>query len=116
MQRRSLILGLLVAAVLALFWASGAMQGVERWAADSQRDVQNAMAGALRRLKGGEAGALAALLAVSFGYGFFHAVGPGHGKVLIGGYGLGRRVRLLPLAAIAVVSSLAQATTAVVLV
>ena len=116
MRRTLLILGLVIAALLALFWAIGGFAVVERWAADEQRSVQAAMAGAIRQLKAGQPGALAGLLAVSFGYGFFHAAGPGHGKVLIGGYGMGRRVRMAPLAAIAVLSSLAQATTAVVLV
>ncbi len=116
MRKPLLILGLGIAAALAVFWALGGLAALEHAAVTAQRDVQNALAGAIRRLKTGQPGAVAALLALSFGYGFFHAAGPGHGKMLIGAYGLGRRVRLFPLAAIAILSSIAQATFAVLLV
>ncbi|MBL4915981.1 nickel/cobalt transporter [Szabonella alba] len=116
MPRGLILTGVLVLAALLVFWGLGGMDRLSDWAAAGQRDAQNALAGALRRLRAGEAGAFAALIGLAFAYGVFHAAGPGHGKVLIGGYGMAARVRLGPLIAIALASSLAQATTAVVLV
>ncbi len=116
MRKPLLILGLVVGLAAVVFWAAGGLAAMEHAAVASQREVQNALAGALRALRTGQPGAVTGLLALSFGYGFFHAAGPGHGKMLIGAYGLGRRVRFVPLATIAIASSLAQATVAVVLV
>ena len=116
MRKPILISGLAVLLVLAGFWALGGFAMLAEWALSQQRAVQNLMAQGIRGVRAGDAGALAALLGVAFTYGFVHAVGPGHGKVLIGGYGVGRRVRLWPLVAIAFASSMAQAAVAVVLV
>lgn len=104
-----------VAGALGL-WLAGADRVITLWALDGQREAQGAMAGALRRLRAGEGAAVISLMAVCFGYGFFHAVGPGHGKLLIGGYGAARQVGAVRLSLVALASSLAQGGTAIALV
>lgn len=116
MRRAVMLAGLGVAAALALVWALGGLEMLSRWAAEVQRALQAPLAGAVRAVKAGEPAAWAGLLSVCFLYGLAHAAGPGHGKFLIGGYGVARRVRLLPLAGVALASSLAQAGVAVALV
>lgn len=116
-MRRALILaGLPVAVLLGLCWLAGGFEGLLRAAVAAQREAQDALAGAVRAIRAGRPGAVAGLLGVSFAYGVLHAVGPGHGKALIGAYGLARRVPVLRLSALALVSSLAQAGVAVALV
>jgi len=116
MRRPVLIVGFLVALVLTALWLTGGFAALERMVEQGQRDMQGTLAGAVRRLRGGDPGALVALIVACFSYGFIHAAGPGHGKVLIAGYGVGRRVPLLRLSMLALLSSLAQSLVAIALV
>lgn len=116
MPRLLSLAALLILLAAALLWWGGWVDRLSYWAADQQRDFQNGIARALRQVRAGEAGAVAALIGVSFAYGLAHAAGPGHGKVLIGGYGMARQVPMVRLALIALAASLGQAVTAVLLV
>ncbi len=111
-MRLGLLILVLCLAVLA-FWLTGGLALVEAWAIQGQRQMQSALAEAIRHLKRGEPGAMTALLGLCFTYGVLHAVGPGHGKVLIGAHALGHRVPWGRLVALALVASLAQSAVAV---
>jgi ABC-type nickel/cobalt efflux system permease component RcnA len=90
--------------------------GLTHWVVAQQRAFQSVMADGVFGLKTGSPGAWGLLLGAAASYGFVHALGPGHGKYLIGGVGLGASVSTLRLTSLALISSLAQALWAIALV
>lgn len=113
---RALMIAGGVLAALALIVAYRHQPELIAWATQQQRAFQNALAGGLRAMRAGDGGAWAGFLGLCFGYGFVHAVGPGHGKFLVGAYGFARPVSAAWLASISVAASLGQAVTAIALV
>lgn len=109
-----IVLGILIAGAAA--WSVVPWYEIQQWAAGQQRMFQNAMAGALRAIQTGDLLAIWTLCSATAAYGFFHALGPGHGKVLIGGAALASGATLRRLSVLTVLSSLAQAATAIILV
>ena len=59
--------------------------GVSGWLLAVQAAFSQAMTANVKALRA-DPGALWGLLGLSFGYGVFHAAGPGHGKALIASY------------------------------
>ncbi len=86
------------------------------WAAQQQRSFQNAMAASLRAIQAGNGLALWSLCSLTFAYGFVHAIGPGHGKVLLGGAALSSQSTLRRMTILTLLSSLAQSLTAIIIV
>ncbi|AXI47598.1 hypothetical protein C1J03_17255 [Sulfitobacter sp. SK012] len=110
------MIALCILAVGAVAWAMVHWFEIQRWAAGEQRTFQNVMAGALRGIQAGDPRSVWTLCRATAAYRFFHALGPGHGKVLIGGAALASGATLKRLSTLTVLSSLAQAATAILLV
>ncbi len=92
------------------------LQPTGRWLLALQAEFQTDMARHLRGVHAGQSAAFWALMGVCASYGFLHAAGPGHGKALLGAYGVARRVSAARIAGIGTLAALMQATVAVALV
>ena len=112
----AVLLALALAALVTVAADGSAGQALFRWASARQHEVQDAMAAAIRAIKAGDLRAVVSLCLLSGAYGFVHAMGPGHGKVLLGGAALAGGVGPGRMLAVGLVAGLAQAMTAILLV
>jgi ABC-type nickel/cobalt efflux system permease component RcnA len=85
------------------------------WVSSWQTTFYRALTAALTSLKENPLGVWL-LLALSFGYGVFHAVGPGHGKAVITSYLVSSGESAKRGVAISFAAALVQATVAIVIV
>ncbi len=87
------------------------------WARDQQQAFYGSMSQALRGIRTtAPFGAAMTLLLLSFGYGVFHAAGPGHGKAVISAWLLATESQLRRGVLIAFFSAIIQALTAIAIV
>ncbi|MGE0004731.1 MAG: nickel/cobalt transporter [Parvibaculaceae bacterium] len=87
------------------------------WIMDKQRSFYGAMSVSIRRMKSQSPFAAAlTLMLLSFGYGIFHAAGPGHGKAVISAWLLATENELRRGILIAFMSAVVQALTAIAIV
>ncbi|MGH6891717.1 MAG: nickel/cobalt transporter [Dongiaceae bacterium] len=83
----------------------------------TQQSYYGRISGALRSLRNGPSTqAVWALLLLCFGYGVFHAAGPGHGKTVISGWILATEQQMRRGILISFLSAAIQATSAIVIV
>ena len=92
-------------------WLSSFFGSVSVW----QSHFYRQLTGAVRAWQA-DGGAAWALMGLSFAYGVFHALGPGHGKAVISSYVLANRQTARNGALLALASSLIQAFVAIVMV
>ncbi len=112
----ALALGALVLGAAALLWASpGWLAAAEGWVAAQQFELHKALSAAARAAADSPAG-LWGLIGLGFVYGVFHAAGPGHGKAVLATWALSTRETARRVAGLALLSSLAQALTAILMV
>lgn len=94
-------------------WLRGILSQVNA----AQRHLNQALSRELRRLRQGEVtGPALAVAWIAFLYGVLHAVGPGHGKLVISSLFLAREARLGTAVAVSGAVSLLQTLSAVVIV
>jgi nickel/cobalt exporter len=98
--------------VMVSFWEDPVL-----WVREKQQEFYGSMSGALRNIRTGSATTAAwTLMLLSFGYGIFHAAGPGHGKTVISAWLLATENELKRGIIIAFLSSIIQALVAISLV
>ena len=86
-------------------------------AARIQRDLNEAISSRIREVNESHSKRdLAIILLLSFVYGVFHAVGPGHGKMVVASYLMARRERLADGIIVGSMISLVQGLSAIVMV
>jgi len=82
-----------------------------------QRHIHEAMTTQITLLRdGNDLAPLWILLAVSFAYGVFHVLAPGHGKVIVGSYFLGNRARWREAVQAGLIMAVGHTVTAVAIV
>ena len=87
------------------------------WARDQQQNFYGQMSKSMKGLQqGGGWAAAYSLMLLSFGYGVFHAAGPGHGKAVISAWLLATENDLRRGVLVALMSAIVQAITAITLV
>lgn len=93
------------------------LRGLAAWAFALQRQLNGEIRHNLATLKEtGSWEAAAAILLAAFLYGVFHAVGPGHGKVVIAGWFATRRARILHGLVASLIAAMVQAGSAIAVV
>ena len=87
------------------------------WAREKQQAFYGKLSATLRQMKGASPLAAAwTLMLLSFGYGVFHAAGPGHGKAVISAWLLATENELKRGVLISFMSAVIQALTAILVV
>ncbi len=86
------------------------------WLLSQQAMLHRELVYLMRALKEGAPGALFSLIGGAFLYGVFHALGPGHGKLIISSYAIASGSAIRSSLLLTLVSSLAQAASAILLV
>ena len=98
--------------IMVSFWEDPVL-----WVREQQQAFYGSMSGTLRQIKSSSPYAAAwTLMFLSFGYGIFHAAGPGHGKTVISAWLLATENELKRGIFIAFLSSIIQALVAILLV
>lgn len=91
------------------------LRSLAEWGFALQRTLNGEMRRQLQVMQDGGISwePLAAILLAAFLYGVFHAIGPGHGKVVIGSWFASRRARIAYGLAACALSALVQAASAI---
>ncbi|MBD3895533.1 sodium:proton antiporter [Halomonas sp. ML-15] len=107
-----------IVAMAGMIWLfQGGAQTISLQVVAWQRDLHRALTLAITELSGAPSpAAWATLLGISFGYGVFHAAGPGHGKAVLTTYLLSQGGALRRALALSCAASMLQALVAISLV